>query len=73
MSVFRAYDIRGIAGKEITPELAYLIGRAHVVFTGAHTVVVGKDMRLSSEESLMSLPTTTVCAPVKATCALPMR
>lgn len=50
MSVFRAYDIRGIAGRELTPELAYLIGRAHVAFTGAHTVVVGKDMRLSSED-----------------------
>ena len=50
MSIFRAYDIRGIFGKDLTNELAYRIGRAHAVFTKAHTVVVGKDMRLSSEE-----------------------
>ncbi len=50
MTVFRAYDIRGIVGDEITPELAYRIGRAHVEFTKAHTVVVGNDMRTSSEE-----------------------
>lgn len=50
MSIFRAYDIRGIFGKDLTNELAYRIGRAHATFTGAHTAVVGKDMRSSSEE-----------------------
>lgn len=50
MSIFRAYDIRGVVGKDLTNELAYRIGRAHAAFTKAHTVVVGNDMRSSSEE-----------------------
>jgi len=55
MSVFRAYDIRGIAGSELTSGLAYRIGRAHARFTGAHTIVVGNDARLSSEELKQAL------------------
>lgn len=45
---FKAYDVRGIYGKDINEELAYKIGRAFVQYTGAKTVAVGMDMRDSS-------------------------
>jgi phosphomannomutase len=32
--IFKAYDIRGIYGQDLTDELAYKIGRAFVTFTG---------------------------------------
>jgi phosphomannomutase len=44
--IFKAYDIRGIYGKELTEETAYNIGRAFVTFLGGgRKVVVGRDMR----------------------------
>lgn len=48
MSIFHAYDIRGILGKNLDPGIAYLIGCALAVFTQAKTIVVGRDMRQSS-------------------------
>jgi len=45
--IFKAYDIRGLEG-EVTPEAAERIGRAVVKYTGAETVIVGRDMRASS-------------------------
>lgn len=47
--IFKSYDIRGIYGKEINEGMAYRIGRAFVVFLKCSEVVVGMDMRLSSE------------------------
>ncbi len=47
--IFKAYDIRGIYPAELNPELAELIGRAYITFTGAKKVVVGRDMRPHSE------------------------
>ena len=47
--IFKAYDIRGLAGKELTEELFYRIGRAAVVYAGAKKVFVGGDMRNSTE------------------------
>jgi len=49
-NVFRAYDIRGLAGKELTSDLAYRIGAAYGTFMGEHIheVVVGYDHRHSS-------------------------
>lgn len=46
-SCFKAYDVRGKVPSELNPELAYNIGRAFVQFTGAKSVAVGRDMRLS--------------------------
>lgn len=46
--IFKANDIRGLLA-EVTPEIAYLSGRAIVRKTGAKTVVVGRDMRSTSE------------------------
>jgi phosphomannomutase len=48
-TIFKAYDIRGIYPDEIDEEAAYKVGRALVRFLSAKTIVVGRDMRLSSE------------------------
>ncbi|MHC4932730.1 MAG: phosphomannomutase/phosphoglucomutase [Planctomycetota bacterium] len=45
MSIFKAYDIRGIYGSELNEALAERIGRAFVAEIGPRTVVVGHDMR----------------------------
>ncbi len=47
--IFKAYDIRGIYGEQLTDEVAYKIGRAYITFTGAKKVVVGRDIRPHSE------------------------
>ena len=49
MSIFKAYDVRGIYGKELTDEIAYKFGRAFATFFDCKKVVVGRDMRKSSE------------------------
>jgi phosphomannomutase len=46
--IFKAYDIRGVFGKEFGAEFAYALGRSFVSFLTARTVVVGCDARKSS-------------------------
>jgi phosphomannomutase len=46
--MFKTYDIRGVVPDELTPEIAYRIGRGVVVALGVDQVAVGRDMRLSS-------------------------
>ena len=48
-AIFKAYDVRGIYPDEIDEALARRIGNAFARFTGADRVVVGRDMRPSSE------------------------
>ena len=49
MSIFRAYDIRGIYGKDLTDEVAFKIGKALGTFLeGREKVCVGYDTRPSS-------------------------
>jgi phosphomannomutase / phosphoglucomutase len=57
-SIFREYDIRGIAGRDLTPEFAECLGLAYARFIagrkpaagrGNLTVSVGLDCRLTSE------------------------
>lgn len=43
--IFKAYDIRGIYGQDLTEAVAYDIGRAYATLTGAKTVVLGRDCR----------------------------
>ncbi len=43
--IFKAYDIRGIYGQDLTEDVAYAIGKAYVTFTGAKKVVLGRDCR----------------------------
>lgn len=49
-SIFKAYDIRGIYPNQLNEEIAYAIGRAFVTFLQVDTVIVGRDMRLSSPQ-----------------------
>ncbi|MBN2367826.1 phosphomannomutase/phosphoglucomutase [Candidatus Woesearchaeota archaeon] len=48
MSIFKAYDIRGVYPGEINEELVYKIGRAYVLKFNPKKVTVGRDMRTSS-------------------------
>ena len=48
--IFKAYDVRGVYGKNLTEDVAYKIGRAFVYFLRCKEVIVGTDMRLSSPE-----------------------
>jgi phosphomannomutase/phosphoglucomutase len=45
--IFRAYDIRGIFGEDLTEEVAVKIGAAFAAFLGSRTVIVGRDVRIS--------------------------
>lgn len=47
--IFKAYDIRGIYGTELSDEMAYRIGRAFATFTGCRKCVVARDVRPHSE------------------------
>jgi phosphomannomutase len=48
MSIFKAYDIRGIYGKDLTEEIVYKIGYFVPSLLNTHKVLVGRDMRTSS-------------------------
>ncbi len=45
MSIFKAYDIRGIYPEELDEKTAWKIGAAFARFLGAKKLVVGRDMR----------------------------
>lgn len=49
LTCFKAYDIRGELGSELNEEIAYRIGRAYGEIYQPQRVVVGADIRLSSE------------------------
>jgi phosphomannomutase / phosphoglucomutase len=56
--IFRAYDIRGVVGRELTPPVAVLIGQAIgsvLQVQGLRDIVVGRDGRLSGPELSNSL------------------
>ncbi|MEI7085379.1 phosphomannomutase CpsG [Pectobacterium versatile] len=55
LTCFKAYDIRGRLGDELNENIAYRIGRAYGQFTKAKNVVVGGDVRLSSESLKLAL------------------
>ncbi|MFZ8808006.1 MAG: phosphomannomutase/phosphoglucomutase, partial [Pyrobaculum sp.] len=48
MSVFKAYDVRGVVDRELTMDLVERIGFAVLKFFGGDDVVVGMDVRLHS-------------------------
>lgn len=50
LTCFKAYDIRGKLGTELNEEIAYKIGRAYGQIYQPKTVVVGCDVRLTSED-----------------------
>ena len=49
LTCFKAYDIRGQLGTELDESIAYRIGRAYAEFLKPETVVLGGDIRLTSE------------------------
>jgi len=60
LTCFKAYDIRGKLGEELNDDIAYRIGRAYGEFLTKNdntqkTVVVGGDVRLTSNELKMAL------------------
>lgn len=55
LTCFKAYDIRGKLGEELNTDIAYRIGRAFAQHTNAKEVVVGGDVRLTSEELKLAL------------------
>ncbi len=48
-TIFKAYDVRGVYPDQLDEDVARGVGNAFVGFTGAARVVVGRDMRPSSE------------------------
>ena len=55
LSCFKAYDIRGKLGDELNEDIAYRIGRAYAQHLQARRVVVGGDVRLTSEALKLAL------------------
>jgi phosphomannomutase len=49
LTAFKAYDIRGKYPEQVNEELAQAVGRGLVRYLGAKKIVVGVDMRSSSE------------------------
>ena len=47
---FKAYDVRGQIPNQLNPDVAYRIGNATAKFLNAKTMVLGRDIRLSSDE-----------------------
>jgi phosphomannomutase len=55
LSCFKAYDVRGRVPDELNEGLAFKIGQAFVTFLKAGRVVVGCDIRLSSNDLVSAL------------------
>jgi len=63
--IFRAYDIRGIYGKDLTPEIAETIGKGFGTFLGGRrNLAVARDIRIGGEQlknAMVSGLTSTGC------------
>ncbi|MFK3810551.1 phosphomannomutase CpsG, partial [Escherichia coli] len=55
LTCFKAYDIRGKLGEELNEDIAYRIGRAYGEFLKPGKIVVGGDVRLTSESLKLAL------------------
>jgi phosphomannomutase len=55
LNCFKAYDIRGRIPDELNFEIAYRIGRAYAESINPKRVIVGRDIRLSSNEMAAAL------------------
>lgn len=55
LTCFKAYDVRGKLGEELNDDIAYRIGRAYGEFLKPKTIVLGSDVRLTSESLKLSL------------------
>ncbi len=54
-TIFKAYDVRGIYGQDLTDDIAYHIGRAAAQYLNVPEIAVGRDMRLSSPQIAAAL------------------
>ena len=52
---FKAYDVRGRIPDELNDDIAYRIGRAYAEFLSPKQVVIGYDIRLTSQELSQAL------------------
>jgi len=50
LKCFKAYDVRGRLPDDLNPDIARRIGRAYAAVIRPRTVVIGRDVRLSSPE-----------------------
>ena len=55
LTCFKAYDIRGQLGEELNEDIAYAIGRAMAIELKPKDIVVGGDIRLTSEALKLAL------------------
>jgi phosphomannomutase len=55
LTCFKAYDIRGQLGEELNEDIAYRIGRAMGEYLKPQKIVVGGDIRLTSESLKQAL------------------
>ncbi len=55
MSIFKAYDVRGVYPSEINEDIIYKIGRAYVIKFKPKKITIGRDMRLSSPKLFEAL------------------
>lgn len=55
LTCFKAYDIRGELGEELNEDIAYRIGRAYGELLKPKRMVVGGDVRLTSESLKLAL------------------
>ncbi len=55
LTCFKAYDIRGKLGSELNEDIAWRIGRAYGEYLKPKTIVLGGDVRLTSETLKLSL------------------
>ena len=55
ITCFKAYDIRGRVPEQLNADVAYRVGRAFVDYLSAKSVVVGHDIRLTSESLTQAL------------------
>lgn len=55
MNAFKAYDIRGVWGEELTTDIVYQIGYFFPAVNPCKQVLIGRDVRLSSEDVFLAL------------------
>ena len=55
LTCFKAYDIRGKLGEELNEDIAWRIGRAYGEYLKPQTIVLGGDVRLTSESLKLAL------------------
>src|SRR5260221_12792845 len=49
-TIFKAYDVRGVYGVDLTEDAVYRIGRAAAIYLNVPLIAVCRDMRVSSPQ-----------------------